>query len=264
MTEFELDTINGAAPQQRSFHPEWIFPLLFRPRRTLEKIVREEKGVWLTPLVLLTLAAVILVLAQGPIRKTEAQMNTSMPESAQYFTPEQQAQLQEGLDAKQGPVFIYVFPAIGILVGLWLNWFLLGSLLHLALTMVGSRSSSITSFNLAAWAGLPLVFRFIVRTVYILSSRQMITSPGLSGFLAADAAGFGVYARILLGLVDAYLLWQVALLLVGVTPASGLSRPKAWVVTLLVVLSLLALLSLPGFLIAKLSGMQTIQPYFFF
>ncbi len=263
MAELGLETFNGELPQRRSIHLEWIVPLLFRPRRTLEQVVKQEHGVWAAPLLLLTLAVVLLVLVQGPVRKAEAQMSSAMPENAQYFSPDQIAQLQEGIDARQGPVFIYVFPAIGLLAGAWLSWFLLGSLLHLSLTMTGSRSGSTASFNLAAWASLPLVFRYLVRAVYSLSTHQLITSPGLSGFMNGGS-GFSSYLGIILTLVDLYWIWQVALLLIGVIPATGLARSKAWLVTLSVVVVLLVLQGLPGFLVAKLSAMTTSQPFFFF
>ncbi len=265
MAELGLESINGGElPRPRSIRLDWIFPLLFHPRRTLEQVVKQETGVWAAPLLVLSLAVMLLLLAQGPVRKAQAQMTATMPEQAQYFSPDQLAQLQEGMDARQGPIFIYVFPGIGLLAGVWLSWFLLGSLMHLSLTMAGSRSSSHTSFNLAAWAGLPLVFRYLIRTVYALSSHQMISGPGLSGFLPSGGDGFGAFLRIVLTLVDLYLFWQVALLLIGVTPATGLSRKKAWAVTLLVIVLMLALQALPGFGIAKLGAMQTTQSFFFF
>ncbi len=264
MSELGLESINAELPTRRSLHTEWVLPLFVLPRKTLAQIVKQETGVWAAPLLLLTLAVALLVFAQGPVRKTQAQMTSAMPEQAQYFSPEQQAQLQEGMAARQGPLFIYIFPAIGLLAGIWFGWFLLGSMLHLGLTMAGSRSGSTASFNLAAWASLPLIFRYLVRAVYSLSAHQMITSPGLSGFLSASAGGFSAYLHILLTLVDLYFIWQVALLLAGVVSATGLARKKAWAVTLLVVLVLLALQALPGFLLAQLGAVQTNQPFFFF
>ncbi len=264
MAEIGLETINGELTQRRGLRLEWVLPLLFHPRRTLEQVVKQETAVWTAPLLLLTVAALLLLLAQGPIRKSGAQLTSAMPEQAQYFTPEQQAQLQAGMDARQGPVFIYVFPGIGILGGVWISWFLLGSLMHLSLTMTGSRSSSTASFNLAAWASVPLVLRYLVRAVFAASAHQMVTSPGLSGFLPAGGAGFSAYLRIILGLLDGFVIWQIALLLIGVVPATGLSRTKAWSVTLLVVLVLLVLQALPAFLIAKLGTLQSTQPFFFF
>ncbi len=91
----------------------------------------------------------------------------------------------------------------------------------------------------------------------------MVTSPGLSGFMAPASTGFSSYLGIILAFIDLYLICQVALLLVGVVPATGLARTKAWAVTLLVVVALLALQGLPGFLVSKLGSMATTQPFFF-
>lgn len=264
MTENEIETLNSGLPARR-LRFDWVIPLLLKPRPTLGQIVQQERAVWLAPLLILSLLALTLVLANGQAASSSAgPPEVKMGPAFEYYTPEQQAQVQQAMSTQRGPLFVYIFPALGALASLWISWFLLGSLLHLALTLGGSRSSNTAALNLAAWAALPLGLRYLVRTVAALATRQVITRPGLSGFVPAEAGGLAALAGGLLALVDLYLLWQVALLLIGVVPMSGLGRGKAWGITLAAVLVVMLLQALPVFVTAQLSGMAYSRPFYFF
>lgn len=161
-----------------------------------------------------------------------------------------------------GPVQTYVFPAIGALAGVWVSWFALGAVLHLALTMLGSRGTSTSAFNLTAWASLPFALRSLVQLGAMLFGKTLINSGGLSGFVAADAQGGLLYARLLLAAVDLYLIWQIVLLWIGAR-ASGLPRGKALLGVLASVLLLVGLGALLRFLVAQLAGLSTNGLFFF-
>ena len=138
-----------------------------------------------------------------------------------------------------------------------------GGILHLAMTMLGSRSSTTTAFNLVSWASMPFAIRLVVQSIAMLVTKTLISSPGLSGFMAADASGVLGYARIVLTLVDIYLIWQLVLLVIGAS-VTGLSRAKAFLGVLVVMLLVLVLAALPGFGMAQLSGLSVNQPFIFF
>ncbi len=263
MAEADIDTLeNNEHPRRLRF--DWLLPLFFRPRRTLGEIAEQNHGVWLTPLLVLSLLAIVAVLVASPIRQQAAQMGSETPQDFQYWSAEQQQQYMEAQANSAGPLFTTVFPALTSLLGLWISWFLLGSILHLALTLTGSRSSSTAALNLAAWASLPLGLRFIVQTVAMLAQKQLIAGPGLSGFIAADATGLILYLRSMLSFVDIYFLWMVVLLLIGAVIISGMHRTKAWVTALVAVILLLALQALPGFIGSQLSGLSSGGTGFFF
>lgn len=253
MTEEILE--NNHEEKKRAFRFEWLLPVFFRPRRTLEQIALQTYHVWLLPLLILTLFAIVQIAAEGPLRQQNLQNTTSMPADMQYMSEAQIAQLQEAMAAQQGFTAVYVFPAVGAVIGVWLSWILLGSLLHLALTLAGSRSTNLAALNLAGWALLPLALRYLVRIIYILSAQKMISGPGLSGFVATDASGFLSYLASFLGQIDLYMIWSLILLLVGVTIISGLNRAKAWLVTIVAFLLVLALLALPDFLLKQFSNL---------
>jgi hypothetical protein len=254
MAETELDVL---APQaERRMHFDWLLPLFFRPGRTLSAAVKQERGVWLLPLLVVTLLIIISVLAAGPARVLAAQTGGTLPLDFQYWSPDQQAQYMQAQQNSASPLFISVFPALGAVLGLWVTWFLLGSILHLGLTLIGSRSSNTAALNLAGWASLPLGVRYLVQTAAVLASGLLVKNAGLSGFIAADAKGFDIFLRAVLALVDIYWIWQTILLMVGSAPMSGLKPAKSALATLLVAVLVLALAALPGFLGAQLSGLS--------
>lgn len=261
----EVQEIQKVSPAVRWKRAAWLLGVLVRPVRTMRAVASEDKGRWLLPLALLTLLTLAAVIAAGPLRVAEAQANPpELPESFQYMSPEQQQQYMDAQATSYGSTQTYVFPAVGGILGLWVGFLVMGGLLHLILTMLGSRSSSTTAYNIAAWAMVPLALRLIVRIVYMLSADKLIGAPGLTGFVSADAQGAAAFGRILLGMVDLYLLWQFALLWIGATVSGGLSRGKAFVGVLITVVLFLALSGLPSFLGAQLSALDTQRPFFLF
>src|SRR3990172_3894657 len=138
-----------APDRPRRFHFDWLFPSLFRPRRTFAQIAGQSRAVWLTPLLVLTLTGLLQVAVAGPIKVAIAQSGqVDLPPDFQYYTPEQQAQFYQAQQATQGPVFIYAFPAILSVLGVWAGWLAVGGVLHLVLTLLGSRDSTAGALNL--------------------------------------------------------------------------------------------------------------------
>jgi hypothetical protein len=254
---------NEEMQSHQRFQWKWIPLALFRPGKGMKGVAAQNRGVWLTPMLTLTLAALARVIAAGWVKQTAALSGEiPLPPDFQYYSPEMQAQYMQAMQATQGPVFNYVFPAILALLTAWLGWLLLGGLVHLALTMLGGRGDTGVSMNLAAWAGLPFAVRDLVRAIAIVISRQGIDSPGLAGFAPAEAAGFTAYLVAWLPFIDIYLLWHLLLLTVGARAATSLPRFKAALGVLLPLLLVLALGALISFGSAQLSDMTITRPFF--
>lgn len=236
----------------------FILPVLLKPVRGLKEITTRDRAFWLVPLLVISLAALLSVLVAVPLRGQQSQDGTNLPPDYQYYTPEQQQQFTQAQQAGVSPLFTFVFPAVTLLAGIWISWALLSGMLHLGLTLAGSRSSSIKSLNLVGWASLPFAVRYLLQAGYILFTRNLISSQGLSGFSPP-----GSFFSAFLTQVDIYLLWQIALLLIGVPLIAGMSRRKAWLVTAVVLFILLSLASLPAFAASQLGGVGPIQPFFF-
>jgi hypothetical protein len=261
----EVEEINVSAPTARQKYFGWLLSIFFKPLKTMQTIGSEERQTWLLPLLLLTILTIASALVAGPLRQQAAQNAVFVPpDSFQWMSPEQQQQYMEAQQSGNGPAMTVIFPMIGALLGLWFGWLLSGSILHLVLTLFGSRSNNTLAYNLAAWSALPFALRLIVQIIAMLFTKALISSPGLSGFVAADAGQALLFARVLLRLIDLYLIWQIILLSLGAAATSGLSRKKAFGGVMVSMLLLVILSALPGFLIAQFSGLNVTRPFMFF
>ena len=75
----------GAPTPRRRFHFRLVPTLLIRPRRAYGEIVRLERPSWLTPLLILSLAALLPVLALGRVRQQAGAFGAeSQPPDFQY------------------------------------------------------------------------------------------------------------------------------------------------------------------------------------
>jgi hypothetical protein len=252
------------APKRR-LRLDWILPVLFRPGKALREVVREEASTWLAPLLLLSLLVIAAGVVAGPLR-TQAVLSQppTLPQDFQYWSPDAQQKYIEANQPNTSPLFMYGFPILAGLGYVWIGWFLLGAILHIILTLSGSRGSRAADFSVAGWSMLPLAVRQVVRIAAMLITQQMVSRPGLSGFIAADATGVMAFTGALLALFDIYILWQIILLVIGASDGSGLARSKAIGAVLGAVLLLLALQALPGFVSSLLGGLKVDRPFFFF
>jgi hypothetical protein len=250
----ELDVLPLQRP--RRLRLDWLGPLLWRPRQTLEKIQQETYGTWLAPLLLLTVLALVAVLIGGPLRQAAAAAAPqTLPQDYQYWSPEQQAQYTQSLATAVGPTVIYVVPAAGELLKIWLGWFLFAAILHLVLTLAGSRGTMTSALNLVAWSSVPVAIRYLVQIGGMLFAQQLVAHPGLSGFAPQDGGMVVRYLGAILPFIDLYLLWGVVLMIVGLVPSAGISTRKVLVGVLISLVILLLLEALPGFIGAQLGSL---------
>lgn len=247
-------------PKVRRFRFDWIFPILFRPRRTLEQVTSLHYGAWLAPLLLLTVLALAQAVISGGAKQAAVQTGqVEPPADFQYWTPEQQQQYFEGQATYSGPLFTTVFPAAAAFAQVWVEWIVLGGVLYLALTMSGSRGGMPQALNLAAWSSVPLALRHLVQIASVVLTNTTIRAQGLSGFAPAGSA----FLTALLALFDLYFFWQFILLVIGARGGTGLSAVKATTAVLISFLIAWALFALPGFLLNQLSGLSFIRPFLF-
>jgi hypothetical protein len=218
----------------------------------------ESRATWLTPMLLLTISAILVVVVAGYLKSRAAMTGEAqLPQDWQYWTPEMQNNYMQAQQATQGPVFLYVMPMVSSLTGLWVGWLLLAGLLHFGSTLLGGRGSMQSALNIVAWASLPFVLRDILRVVFMLSAGHPIVSPGLSGF--SSAPGFVTQ---LLTRLDIFVIWQVILLIIGFALTDGLPRGKAVTGVLAVVLLVLLAQAGLGALASNFSGLAVQRPFF--
>ncbi|MDX1436439.1 MAG: Yip1 family protein [Anaerolineales bacterium] len=242
----------------------WVLPALFSPRETFPKIARELRAVWLTPLLLISLATLGYVAAAGWLQtEAAARGDVQLPPDFQYYPPAMQEQILQSVEATSSPVFLYIFPALVALAAVWIGWLLLSGILHLTVTLLGGRGSMGTTLNLVAWAGLPIIIREVVRSAGMLSNDGLLMHPGLSGFAPAGVGWMAIFATELLKLVDVYLIWTVVLLVIGVSAAHGFTTSKAVLAVFLSIAAGLALKAASAAGISYLSMLTIARPFFY-
>jgi hypothetical protein len=232
--------------------------IFLRPRQAFQEISSESRATWLTPMLLLSITAALVVFVGGYQKSRAAMMGEiTLPPDWQFWTPEMQDNYMRAQQATQGPTFLYVFPLVGALTGLWVGWLLLAGLLHFGSTLLGGRGSMQSALNVVAWSSLPFAVRDLLRVIFMLSTGHAIISPGLSGFTSSA----GLLSQLLMRF-DIFLIWNIILLVIGFGIAEGLSRGKAVTGVLIVTLLILFAQAGLGALLSGMGGNAVQRPFF--
>jgi len=243
--------------QRQAFHFAWIPGIFLRPAKTLCAILADEKPNWLLPMLLISLMLILNVVLSAPAQRNAIQSGLNTPPEFQYWTPEEQANYLNAQASKTGPTFIYAYPIMVGIATWWAVWFLTANILHLMITLAGSRSPNFKASNLVGWAMLPFALGLLIKAITVASSGRLLAPAPFAALLPEDAAGLQLFARSVLGNVDAYWLWHATLLLLGAKPLSKLATGKALGAVLAVILLMLLLQGVPGLLGGLLGNMST-------
>jgi len=245
-----------------------LWGMIAHPRNTLTYLSERAKPRWWLPALLAVLMTVLPVVAGAPLTAEQAReavlasQERIAEQQGMELSEEQRAQM-EGMVAS--PLLIIVFPAIGAVVGLTIGWLTWSGSLYLAGMVFGGRSTFGALFRMVVWTWWPYVLRGLLQTGFILGTGQLITNPGLSGFVSqapsveemmAAPPSLGQLAlSAFLAQIDLFLLWRLALLVVGVGVVMRLRRRKATAIVLGIWLLLTGLGLLPTVVGGLFSGM---------
>jgi hypothetical protein len=251
------ETRNEKLPARKPLFSRLI-SVLIHPGNTFSELFTEARGTWLTPMLALTLSAILVSIVSGYL-KTRAALagEITLPPDWEFWTPEMQDNFMQAQQTTQGPMFMYILPLIGSLISLWLGWVIFSAILRLASTLLGGRGSMLSALNVVAWASLPFLVRDGIRIFYMLIVGHAIVSPGLSGFV--NGSGF---ASVLLAHTDLFLVWNVLLLGMGFSIADGLPKSKAFAGVLVIVLLTLFTQAGIGALTSSFSSSGVQRPFF--
>jgi len=251
------DTIIETKPARR-LDLTRLFSTLTHPSRSFGEMVAESRSTWWTPMLVLTVTTILVVVVSGYFKSRLAMMGEQqLPPDWQYWPPEMQNNYMQAQQATQGATFVYILPAVGALTALWLGWVVVAGLLHLGSTLLGGRGSVQGALNIVAWASLPFVIRDLLRVIYILSVKHPLNSPGLSGFTANSE-----FLSQLLSRLDIFMVWYIILLVIGFAIADGLTRGKAFVGVVVVMLLVLLAQAGLGSLTSNIGGQAVQRPFF--
>jgi hypothetical protein len=242
----------------------WLSGIIFTPRKIFHRISSATNSIWLIPMIVLTCIGLANTLCIGRLKVQAIQMGeTTYPPDFQYYTPEQQAQYLQAVQSTQGPIFMYVLPAIISISGVWIGWLIMGGLLHLVTTLFGGRGSTMGSMNLIAWASIPLAIRGFIQIIYMLIFRQLIYYPGLSGFSPNIESNWIIFVSQILKLIDIYIIWQILLIILGVRLSTGLAVSKSVLSVVITMIIIILLQAGIAYFSNILGNLSITRPFFF-
>ena len=100
------DTILEPRPARRLDFSR-LFTMLIHPRRAFDEMVAESRATWLTPMLVLTLTAILVVVVSGYLKSRAAMMGeVQLPPDWQYWPPEMQNNFMQAQQATQGTTFV--------------------------------------------------------------------------------------------------------------------------------------------------------------
>jgi hypothetical protein len=235
--------------------------MVVRPRATLEYLDEQRRRTWWVPAILAVLLLLLSVVVAAPIttRQTREAVQASQEQLRERMgtemSAEQQAQIEQSMSIAASPLITVAFPAVTSVIGRVVGWLVWAGALYLAGMALGGQSTFGQMFRTVVWTWLPFVLRTLIQVIYILASGQLIANPGLSGIVGetrpiaemvrAPPDMGQMFLKALLSKVDLYLLWNLALVAIGVAVVAHLPRRKAVLVTLGVWLLLTAMSLLP-------------------
>ena len=241
----------------------WLPQMFIKPRATMEKVAAAEESIKRTPMLFIIIIMIVAILFAAPVKRVQLAQGATIPENFQYWSEQQQLQYFEAQKNQASPIFMYLFPAISGTLGYFMFSLIMASILYLALTLAGSRAPRLKIGNVVAWAMIPFGLRELVKFIVAVASKKLVTQPGLSNLIDAEAKGFSAYLRSLLANIDIYWVLFVVFLVIGAIVVRDKKR-NAIITTIIAALIMLLLQAGPGFIGSLLRGLSAGGAGFYF
>jgi hypothetical protein len=236
--------------------------VLIAPRVTFGYLREYGGRAWLGVAAILLILSALPPIVSGPIQGRQArelviQQLESQPNMAGEINVEQAAAFATS------PIFTTIVPTSGAIIGLLLGWLLWSGALYLLTSITGGRGSFSQMFQVIVWATVPYGIRSLLQTAYVSVTGNLVQNAGLSGFIQTAQATPGIYTPVrtellvlsqLLGQIEIYLFWYLALLTIGLVVMVQLPRRKATGLVLTVWLVFLLLRLVGAAVSSSLSG----------
>lgn len=218
--------------------------IFVRPRRTLQAVVEHAGRGWWAPLLIMLALTIIMVAVSGPITARMTREQIAKMQGGQGISGGDAGsdQFNQTVDFVTSPVFTIVLPAVSSALGLLIGWVIQAGFFYLAVTVLGGHTRFRTLWGIALWSAMPLALRTLIQTIYIAVTGNLVTNPGLSGLvrsassdpLAALKTPPGQLAlSTALGQIDVFVVWNLALLIIGIAAAARFSHRKAALIVLI-------------------------------
>lgn len=240
-----------------------LWAVLRHPSQAFQALVEHPGRRWLFPvlamMVLTTTLALVSLFSPGAQAYQAAAGQAAMARSGAELTDEQRAQV-ESFTSTGNPLVLtmgLVSAVIGGILGTLLTLLIVTALFHLLGTVLGGQQSFSQMFTVVAWASLPIVLGLVVKLMAAIFGNFDPSPAGLSGLVAPPPGDPPHLLAPLLGHVELWNLWTLALYVLAVQAAARIPLRKALAVVGLYLLLNLAFGLAGTFLAGTLMGMRT-------
>lgn len=225
-----------------------------RPGATFTHLREHQSHSWWLPAILIIICTWLPLLATNAVANRSAgpTLNGGMASESPAMIGKGGGIIVEGsLPAEEptGSSAMDILKTVGTIVSQPLTWLLWGGALYLASVFLGRSSGFKPMFQLAVWAWLPYAVRGLVQTVYIWITGQEIINKGFAGYVIDNSTSQIITPgpeklalASILGRIDVFMVWNLALLVIGLMAFTKLPRRKA-ITAIAVIWLVFALLS---------------------
>jgi hypothetical protein len=208
-----LDKIVGILTEPRAFftnlraHPEWLTPFL-------------TIGIVMAALTAISLPKAIQI-SHIAMQEAAAKSGQPMPDIAY--------KIADG--------FTYSAPVL-VFAGLLFGWLIASAIIFLITLMTGASPDFKLLWTIVAWAGFPTVFQQIMKTVYLLTLKDMPTTMAGVKQLQGFSLSLGqlmppdTVAAKLTQPIDLFTIWGLILLYEGLVHMLKMNRKQAGIVAI--------------------------------
>ena len=228
--------------------------ILTKPRTTMPALGRNERGWWAVPALLTIVLIVFTVVAYS---YADCQYVYRL-ELEHYRSAANQAARPPTAPTPQ-PITMAI-RAAGRTVAQLVSWVAWGGALYLLVVLLGENETSFGAvWRVVLWASMPYALRSLIQSVTMFLMKKPIYNQALSGLVVDRTPpplmtfNYVIPTRqqellaSILERLDIYLLWHLALVVIGVTSLTRFSRRKAGAVTLGIWLIFAVVTTLPHF-----------------
>jgi hypothetical protein len=219
-----------------------VWGVLAKPRATFATLRHGSGRAWILMAVLGMILVTLPTIASAPVNARQAEQTREQLREQFQNQPgfeEGGAEIEQVTSFATSPILTTVLPAVLAVIGRVFGWLIWSGALYLLASMVGGLSSFVQMLQVVIWAWLPYALRSILQAIYITATQTLIANQGLSGFagmptpdpgnpFAVEMPSTGTAVlHAFLGQIDIYLFWYLALLVLGITAVTKLSRRKS-------------------------------------
>ncbi len=252
-----LDTPPATAAAGRTGLRAILVDIFIRPRAAMRNVADRHGKVWIWPLVVLALLASVTAAVQARSTFQQTMANVTIVEdgaegpggstmSVQGDSIATDAQTAQAMQSFS--MIGVILRAVFVLVAVVLGVALVAAILHFLGTVFGGQQGYGEMLIVTSWAQVPVILGLAVRLVGGLAWGFDPNPDGLSGLVGPTS-----FLHPLLGQIELWHLWGLALLFVGLRVVARITRAKA-VAAIAVVIALQLLLGEVGVMVTRFTS----------